>query len=116
MGTEVHTRLGLAEAIREVRAQLSRARQEGEGQDVRFTASQIELELSLDFGWSVEASGGVSKWIPFVDLSAKGGTNEKSVHKIKLTLELATEGTPADRLVGSNVDPFPPKSAALKGK
>src|SRR3954452_15464946 len=85
----------LADAIAELRAEISRARREGEGKDVRFAAKAIEVELSLDFGWAVEATAGVSKWIPFVDLSAKGSGNEKSLHKVKLTLEIDTEGDPS---------------------
>src|SRR4051812_17407 len=61
-------KIRLADAIAELRAEISRARRTGEGQEVRFAAKTIELELSMDFGWSAEVSGGVSKWIPLVDL------------------------------------------------
>jgi len=43
----------------------------------------------VEFGWSADASGGVSKWIPFVDLAAKGSASDKALHKVKLTLEIA---------------------------
>jgi Trypsin-co-occurring domain 2 len=76
-------KMRLADAIAELRAEISRARQEGEGKDVRFAAKEIEVELSLDFGWKAEASVGVSKWIPFVDLGVKGSGDEKSLHNVK---------------------------------
>jgi hypothetical protein len=99
----------LADAIAELRAEISRARQEGEGKDVRFAAKEIEVELSLDFGWEAEATGGVSKWIPFVDISAKGSGSEKSLHKVKLTLEIDTGGDPSRGLISDPRGPAPVK-------
>lgn len=89
------SKMRLADAVAELRSEISRARQEGEGKDVRFAAREIQVELAIDFGWAAEASGGVSKWIPFVDLGAKGGINERSLHKITLTLAIDTEGDPS---------------------
>ncbi|MCO5966034.1 trypco2 family protein [Sinorhizobium meliloti] len=99
----------LADAISELRAEISRARQEGEGKDVRFASKAIEVELSLDFSWTVEGTGGLSKWIPFVDLSAKGGSGEKSLHKIKLTLEIDTGGDPSKGRISDTIGPAPRK-------
>jgi hypothetical protein len=93
------SRIRLADAIKELRAEIGRARREGEGEDVRFKAKEIEVELSVDFGWTAEASGEVSKWIPFVDLSAKGGAGQNTLHKVKLTLEIDTAGNPAKGLI-----------------
>lgn len=100
----------LADAIAELRAEISRARQEGGGKDVRFAAKTIEVELSLDFGWDAEITAGVSKWIPFVDLSGKGSGNEKSLHKIKLTLEIDTSGDPSNGRITDDSGPAPVKS------
>jgi Trypsin-co-occurring domain 2 len=97
--TETTPRIGLADAIAELRSELSRARRQGEGSDIRFAAKAIEIELAIDFTWSAEGTVGVAKWIPFVDLSAKGGASEKSGHKLKLTLEIAKDGTPAGELI-----------------
>jgi hypothetical protein len=68
MGQNKTPRVRLADAITELRAEISRARQEGQGKDVRFAAKSIEVELSFEFGLTAEASAGVAKWIPFVDL------------------------------------------------
>ena len=100
-------RIRLADAIAELRAEISRAKQEGEGKDVRFAAKAIEVELSLDFHWTAEVSGGVSKWIPFVDLAAKGSGGENSLHKIKLTLEIDTGGDPSKGRISDNAGPAP---------
>ena len=101
--------LRLADAIAEVRAEISRARQEGEGKDVRFAAKAIEVELSLDFGWTAEVTAGVSKWIPFVDLSGKGSGDKKSLHKVTLTLEIDTGGDPSKGRITDDSGPAPVK-------
>jgi hypothetical protein len=101
----------LADAIAELRAEISHARQKGEGKDVRFAAKSIEVELSIDFGWTAEATAGVSKWIPFVDLSAKGGGSEKSLHKVKLILEIDTGGEPSKRRIIDSSGPAPVRPA-----
>lgn len=104
--------MGLADAIAELRAEISRARTEGEGKDVRFAAKAIEVELSIDFGWTAEASAAVSKWVPFVDLGAKGGGSEKSLHKIKLTLEIDTGGEPSKARISDDDGPAPVKRSS----
>lgn len=101
------SRIRLADALAELRSEISRARREGEGQDVRFAAKEIEVELSVDFGWAAEASGGVSKWIPFVDLNATGSTDKRSLHKIKLTLEIDTRGDRSKGLISDDSGPAP---------
>jgi hypothetical protein len=93
------SKIRLADAIAELREEISRAQREAEGKDVRFAAKAIEVELSVDFGWTAEGSAGVSKWIPFVDVGVKGGGNEKSLHKVKLTLEIDTGGEPSKGLI-----------------
>jgi hypothetical protein len=102
-------RIRLADAIAELRAEISRAREEGEGKDVRFAAKAIEVELSIDFGWTAEVKGGVSKWVPFVDLSAGGGANEKSLHTVRMTLEIDTGGEPSKGLITDDKGPAPVK-------
>lgn len=81
-------KVGLAEAIAEIRAELSRARREGKDQDIRLSVDDIEVELALEFAWTGEAGGGV-KLFSFVDVSAKAGTSEKSGHRLRLKLEIA---------------------------
>lgn len=101
---EEDSRIGVAEAIAQLRAELSRARQQGEGQDIRFAAKEITVELSVDFGWSKEGGGGF-KLFSFLDLSGKAGSTEKAVHKVTLKFEIAKDGAPADQLISSPVNP-----------
>lgn len=89
MGTDV--RIGLADAISQLRAELSRARLNGEGKDIRFGLGEIEVELMLEFGISAEGGGGI-KLFSFVDVSGKAAMNNKSGHKLKFTLTVAPEG------------------------
>lgn len=98
------SRIGLADAIAQLRAELSRARREGEGHDVRFAATEITVELAVEFGSSREAGGGF-KLFSFVDVSGKAGATDKATHKVTLKLQLAKDGTPADQLIKSKVNP-----------
>ena len=100
-------------AIAELRAEISRAKREGEGQDVRFAAKEIEVELSIDFGWTAEATGGASKWIPFVEFSATGGVSGKFQNKVRLTLEIHTDGDPSRGLIGDETRAGAGKHGAL---
>ena len=109
MTKDTPRKIRLSDAIAELRSEISRARREGEGNDVRFTAKEIEVELSLDFGWSAEAEAGASKWIPFVDLSASGSANQQSLHKVRLTLELNAGGDPSSGLISDSAGPAPVK-------
>lgn len=101
------SRIRLADALSELRSEISRAKREGEGKDVRFAAKEIEVELSIDFGWAAEASGEVSKWVPFVDLSAKGGADQRSLHTVRLSLEIDTGGDPSKGLISDAKGPAP---------
>lgn len=80
--------IALAEAIQNLRAELSVAMQAGEAQAVRFQLGVIELELDVELSREVEAKGGVKWWI----IDAGGGTrsNSGSSHKLKLKLEPIT--------------------------
>ena len=105
-------RISLADAIAELRGELSKAQQEGEGKDIRFAAKSIEVELSLDFGWAAEGTAGVAKWIPFVDLEASGSGSQQSRHRVKLLLEIDTDGNPSRRLINDVTGPAPVKSTS----
>jgi hypothetical protein len=88
------SRIGLSQAIAGLRAELSAARREGEGADVRFAVGEIEVELNLEFGWSREVGGGF-KLLSFVDLSGKAGATDKTSHKVKIKLTIDPTGNPS---------------------
>ncbi len=81
--------MGLADAICDIRQELSRAREAAEDQSLKFSIGTVELELEMelqaslggkaDFKWVVVSIGG----------EAKGQSTTK--HKIKLTLNPVTE-------------------------
>lgn len=98
-------RIGLADAIAGLRAELSRARQEGEGKDIRFAVDKIEVEIAVDFGWTREANGGL-KLFSFVDVGGKAGDSGTTSHKIKLMLQVDQTGSPTGpMLIGDNDGP-----------
>ena len=47
--------------------------------------------------------------IPFVDLGVKGSGSEKSLHKVKLTLEIDTGGDPSKGRISDPSGPAPVK-------
>jgi hypothetical protein len=75
----------VADAIKELRAQLEDAQREGTGKDLRFVARNVEVELAIVFKSAVEAGGGVKAW--FLDVSGKNNTADETTHKVKLVLE-----------------------------
>lgn len=85
-------RIGLAEAIAELRQELARARAEGMNSPIRFAAGEIEVELALEFGWTREGGGGV-KLFSFLDLSGKAGASDKAAHKLRLKLTIDGDNT-----------------------
>jgi len=92
MGRETTmTEIGLADAIRELRQELTRAIAEGEGESLRFKPGPIELELQLEIGREGGGNVGI-KWF-VVSASGEGKVTRASTHTVKLTLEpLAPKG------------------------
>ena len=78
----------LTEAIKQIRDDLRQAVVEAQGQDILFTPSAIEVELTVSFETEAKADGGV-KLLTFLDLSGEGKVSRTNQHKIKLTLEVA---------------------------
>jgi hypothetical protein len=90
----MEARITLAQAIRELRAQLVEAAEDGEGTSLRFLPKAVDIELGITFTAEAEAGGGF-KLLSLVDLSVKGNTGNESTHKVKLTLEpVGRDGKP----------------------
>ena len=70
-------RIGLAEAIAGLRAELLRAREDSKGSDIRFGVSTVDVELTLDFGWTRDANAGV-KLFSFLDIGGKAGDSGRT--------------------------------------
>ena len=84
----------LADAVREIRAQLLMAAMEGEDQPIRFMPKSVEVELGIVFTLEAEAGAGFKIW-SLVDLSSKGKVGDETTHKVKLVLEpVGRDGKP----------------------
>lgn len=101
-------RIELAEAIGQLRNQLSRAIEDGEGQDLRFEVEDLELELQVTVTKDAEIGGSVEAGVKFWLLgggkaSAEGGLSEGSSHlqkiRLKLKPKLASTGESPDLAV-----------------
>ena len=75
----------VADAIKQLRAQLEEAQREGAGKKLGFLMKNIELELGIIFKSEKEGSGVVRSW--FLDISGKTKTGGETTHKVKLALE-----------------------------
>jgi hypothetical protein len=80
--------VGLAEAIRSLRAELSLSMQEAKGEEIRFRVGPVELEFLLEVTQEAGAEGGVRFYV--VSLGAKGSVARTATHRIKLSLVPAT--------------------------
>jgi hypothetical protein len=76
--------IGLSEAIRALRAELSDATAAGHDQDLRFELGPIELEFSLEVEKNLGASGGIKFFV--VAASADAAHKQSSSHRIKIQL------------------------------
>jgi len=75
----------LADAIQQLREQLSEAVQARQNSEIVFTPTSIDLELAVTFTEEAKVGGGF-KLLAFLDLSAEAKAGRESQHKIKLTL------------------------------
>jgi hypothetical protein len=74
----------VADAIKQLRAQLEEAQREGAQKDVRFLAKSVEVEFGIVFKSEREAGAGIKAW--FLDVSGKSKAGDETAHKIKLVL------------------------------
>lgn len=77
----------LSDAIQQLRSELRKSILEGIDQDIIFTASTIDIELSITFGTEAKAGGGV-KLLTYLDISGEGKLHQNTQHKIKLSLSV----------------------------
>lgn len=83
----------VAEAIKQLRAQLAEAQREGSGKDLRFAVKSVEVELAVVLKSEVEGGVGVKAW--FVEASGKTKGADETTHKVKLVLEpVGPDGNP----------------------
>ncbi|MFI3199493.1 MAG: hypothetical protein QX196_14355 [Methylococcaceae bacterium] len=89
-------KLELAEVIKALRTELYKAKQNAEGESIRFNVNSVdvEFETAVEYVGTAEA-GGKIKFFVF-DVDAKGSAEFKNAttHKIKLSLKPVDEENP----------------------
>jgi hypothetical protein len=83
-------RLGLAETVQALRAELVRAAAELPTAEFQFPVTGVELEFHIGVTTSGEGNAGVRFWV--VELGAAGSYAREEVQKVTVTL-----GPPVDR-------------------
>ncbi|TJZ50360.1 hypothetical protein FCH28_24110 [Streptomyces piniterrae] len=76
--------VGLADAVRGVRAELAAAQADGAGQELGFEVGQIELEFAVDI--RKEGSGQAGAKVYVLSLGAKGSVAQSVTHRMKVVL------------------------------
>ncbi|MFI6598715.1 trypco2 family protein [Nonomuraea sp. NPDC050536] len=84
--------VGLAQAIEVVRAELSAAMTEGDGERLQFDVGTVDLEFSVQVRREAEGKAGIKVWV--VEAGASGGVSKESTHTVKVSL------TPIDTKTG----------------
>jgi hypothetical protein len=74
----------LAQMLADLRAELIKARAEGEGKDVRFEVADAELEVLLTTTKSADGKGGVKFWVYNAEAGVSG--SHEQTHRLKLKL------------------------------
>src|SRR5512135_1769855 len=97
--------VGLADAIRALRAELTTAMAEGDGESLRFELGPVEMEFLLEVRREGGVDAGVRFWV--ISLGGEGSVASGSTHRVTLSL------TPKDLVVVTPgpiaQDPGPPK-------
>jgi hypothetical protein len=94
--------IGLKEAIRALRMELSESILAAGGEALRFEVGQISLEFQVEVERTVEGSGGLKFWV--VELGGKGSRSLTNTHTITIPLKpVRQNGEPV--LTGSDEIP-----------
>ena len=113
MGDDEH--VGLADAIRRVRAELVDARREGEGKDLRFRLGEVQLEFGVQVSREGAGEAGIKLWV--VSVGAKGGVTSGETHTVTVSLVPQARAGAGwqDVMVGGEVTGRPPPSGSGAG-
>jgi hypothetical protein len=89
-------KLELAEVIKALRTELYKAKQNAEGETIRFNVNSVDVEFETAVEYVLDGeAGGKIKFFVF-DVDAKGSAEYKNAttHKIKLSLKPVDEENP----------------------
>ncbi|MBE3008891.1 hypothetical protein IL992_06775 [Microbispora sp. NEAU-D428] len=99
--------VGLAEAVKGVRAELAEAMAAGEGERLRFDVGPVELEFVVELRRDAEAKAGVKVWV--VEAGASGTLSRGTTHTLKVVLNPVDMATGHFPRVHDHVDGPPPR-------
>ncbi|MGW7363104.1 trypco2 family protein [Streptomyces sp. NPDC054841] len=98
--------VGLAEAVRGVRAELQAAMAAGQGEPLQFEVGPVELEFAVDV--RKEKAGDATAKVFVLSLGGRTSRATADSHRMKITLQPTdAQGNPAK--VSSQVDELPPE-------
>ncbi|CAL9327221.1 trypco2 family protein [Streptomyces sp. SudanB182_2057] len=84
--------IGLADALRALRAELAEATLEAAGDTVRLHVEQVDLNLEVSVQRATEGGGGVRFWVLSADAKAARETTITHTVSLRLTAETAGGG------------------------
>jgi hypothetical protein len=82
--------VGLADAVRALRAELNAAVEEGRDEAIRFELGTVQMEFLVEVAKEAGADAGIRFWV--VSLGAKGGVTSTSTHRVTLELTPKVDG------------------------
>jgi hypothetical protein len=86
--------VGLADAVRALRAELTTAMTEGRDGTLRFELGPVEMEFLLEVRREGGGEAGVKFWV--VSLGGKGSASRGSTHRVTLSLTPRVDGRPPE--------------------
>ncbi len=89
MPEERNEKLELAAMIKALRSELVKAQREGEGEEIRFTIEDVELEVEIAAEKQVES--GIAAKFYVLTSSLKGREKDRVSQKLKLKLKAHNE-------------------------
>lgn len=95
-------RIGLAEAIGQVRAELESARLRGESQELQFRLDKVTLEFAVELQRAGSVEAGVKIWV--VSVGAKGEVSSTHTNKVTVSMvpQVKSENGWADAVVSAD--------------
>ncbi len=94
MESEQKQPIGLAEAIQNLRQEMTKAIEQGKGQELRFNVDEIELDLGIELKRDAGIEGKVSFKIfaSGIEAGGRGDQSRTSTHRMKITLKASGPG------------------------
>lgn len=96
--------VGLADAIRQVRAELNQARNDGAGDSLRFAVGTVKLEFAVQVRRDGSGKAGIR--IGVFTAEAGGNVAKESMHRLEVELHPVDEGGRAME-IEQNLDRIP---------